>query len=330
MTDKTTELTPIKITNESEAFAVLQAALKGELPDVMLQFENWPVLTIVLKGDGYDSTITSKMAEALVELQHALNRTYARAVYGTRNSNRLTQEDKSAVQFKAKVEKSSSLVTIDLGEFAAKLSQTLIGKMTSTELIVLALGTAAIVASTVAWKMLLKARSEDKKTVVQSQERIGMSAQETQRTQLITQAMTQQASLVHTQHDFDAVRQDILRSVSDADLMRVNGIELSNAEAKSYAATPRTKAEDVQLNGHYMITRVDWSNPEAARVLLASTDHTSEFIATLDTQGLTAEHRELLKQAEWERKRLHFSINATKLRGEVTTAVIVSVEWPKS
>jgi hypothetical protein len=55
------------------------------------------------------------MAVALVDLQHAMNRNYARMVHGTSNSNILTHQTRQSLTFKAKVEKGSSLVKIDLG-----------------------------------------------------------------------------------------------------------------------------------------------------------------------------------------------------------------------
>ena len=73
------------IASEEDAFRFLQLALDQSLSDkpITIEFKNWPLLTISMTGDGYDSTITSHMAQALVELQHAMNRTFARTVRGS-------------------------------------------------------------------------------------------------------------------------------------------------------------------------------------------------------------------------------------------------------
>lgn len=70
------ELTKLTIRSEEEAFALLQKALTNELTDqpYALQFDNWPILTLRFVGEGYNSTITPHIAEALIELQHAMNR----------------------------------------------------------------------------------------------------------------------------------------------------------------------------------------------------------------------------------------------------------------
>lgn len=325
------ELPTLIIASESDAFRYLELALKKQLGSeaVRIEFKDWPVLIIALEGEGYDSTITSRIAEALVELQHAMNRTYARAAHGTGNANSLTAEEKREIQFKAKVEKGSSIIKVELGDFAEKLAAAMVGKMDGTDLVTMVVATAVVTGSVLAYKAFLKHRSEDKKVDLSTQERIALSGEETKRMELMAQAMSQQPRLTATQQDFDDVRHGIVKSVSDATSLSVQGVKLSNGEARTIALTPRTKSEEIQLNGHYMIDKIDWSKQNEARLSLFSTDETLEFTATLNTGNLTEEYKEKLKASEWDRKRLHLSINATRLRGEITTATIVGVAWPE-
>ncbi len=65
------------------------------------------------------------------------------------------------------------------------------------------------------------------------------------------------------------------------------------------------------------------------RLSLWSKDTSIEFNATFKGASLDKAQKEKLKTAEWDRKPLYMQINGTKLRGEITTASIVSVEWPK-
>lgn len=147
---------PLIIASEEDAFRYLQIALDQALGDrpVNLEFKNWPLLSISMTGEGYDSTITPHMAQALVELQHAMNRTFARTVRGSSNPNVLTDAQKQSIEFKAKVEKGSSLVTVDLGEYASALAQGLVGKMDGAQLVMVALGSAVVAGSVVAYKAL--------------------------------------------------------------------------------------------------------------------------------------------------------------------------------
>jgi hypothetical protein len=320
----------ISISSEKDAFKYLQMALDQQLGDrpISIEFKNWPILTISLEGKGYDSTITCHMAEALVELQHAMNRTYARVVRGSGNPNVLTLEQKRTIEFKAKVEKGSSLISVDLGEFATALTTGLVGKMDGTQLVMVTLGTAVVAGSVVAYKAFLKHRSEDRKVELETQVRIGLSQEETNRHTVLAQVMAAQPRLESTRQDFDDARHRIVKSVGDANTLKVQGVELSRVEAKAMASTPRSISEDVQLNGHYRIDKLDWTKVGEVRISVWSTDQSLEFTAKLNTETMTDAQKDKLKGAEWDRGRLHLQVNATKLRGEITTATIVGVEWP--
>ena len=120
----------LKITDDKTAFAALEKALRNELADATynLEFVDWPKITIRLEGPGYSSSITSDVAEAIVEIQTALNRAYSRLVHDNSDSRGLTGAERNNLRFKAKVSKGSSLINIDLGEFAKTLTTELISK----------------------------------------------------------------------------------------------------------------------------------------------------------------------------------------------------------
>ena len=321
----------LTVRSEEEAFALLKRALASELAEqpYALEFENWPILTLRFVGEGYDSTITPHIAEALVELQHAMNRSYARLVHHAGNSNVLTKEERQSIEFKAKVDEGSSLITVDMGDFAETMSAALVGKMTGTELVITILGVAITGGALLAYKAFLAARSEDKKIDQATQQTVQLSEQETQRLQIFATAMADRPALKASHEDFDNVRHDILKSVGDADQLNVQGVALSQEQARKIAITPRARAEDVQLNGNYRIVKLDWSREDEVRIsLVGQGSTTQEFIASMRAHNLTPENIEKLKACEWDRRPVHLSINATVLRGEVTTATIVGVEWP--
>ena len=301
----------------------------GEKP-VKIEFKNWPIIEIKLVGDGYDSTITPDIAEALIEIQHAMNRSYARFVHGSPNARSLTNEERQEIKFKAKVEKGSSLIKIDLGELSTAVTNALVGKMESSHILIAVLGLALIGGSTLAARAYLKHRSEDKKLDAESKKLVALSTEETKRLEIVTRALAAQPKLQHSQEDFDDARREILRSAGDAKTLTLNGIELPNALARQIASTPRATSKDIQLNGSYVIQKIDWQQEGDVRLSLTGSDQQLTFIASLSQDSITAAHREILKTAEWDRKTIYMSINATELRGDVTTARIVSVDWPEN
>lgn len=322
----------IVIKNEQQALEILESALNNAFGDetIELDFKKWPTLTIKLEGKGYESTITPDIAEALVQLQHALNRAYARVAHSTTNARSLTMEEKRDIKFKAKVEKGSSLINVELGDYAEKLTTALAGKMTGQDIVIAVLGTAFIGAGYLSYKAWLKHRAEEKVLSLQTQERVRLSQEETRRLEIVTRALQSKPELAHTVEDFDDVRREIVKSVGDADRLEVQGIEITGDDARKVASTPRTKSEDVQLNGHYIIQKIDWQQPDEVRMSLASTDKGLNINATYRTAlAMDEDQKNKLQKAEWERKALHMQINATRLRGEITSASIVTVEWPK-
>lgn len=324
-------LQTITVTRESDAFELLKDALSNQFSEqnIRLEFVGWPIITLRLVGEGYDSTVTSSMATALVDLQHAMNRTYARMVHGTNNPNVLTHQQRQALAFKAKVEKGSSLINVDLGAYASELTTGLIGKMDGPQVIALVLGTAVTAGSVIAYKAYLKHKSEDKKAELETQEKVKLAQEDTKKFEIMQQAFSKHPQLVYVRQDFDDARHSFLKSVGDADSIEHQGVELSRESARKIISTSRTISEEAQLNGYYLIEKLDWTKEGEVRISVSSTERHLEFIARLKTTALTVAQKETLKSAEWTRTKLHLQINATVLRGEVTSAVIVGVEWEK-
>lgn len=321
----------LRIENEEQAGAYLKRALAGQFEDknVEIEFSNWPIISIRASGAGYDSTITPDMAGALVEIQHAMNRAYARLVHNSANARVLTADERQEIQFKAKVKRGSSLMEINFGEFAEKLTTALVGKMSSTEIVVTILGLAFIGGSTLVMKSYLKDRAEEKKADVELKKLVSLSQQETKRLEIVVEALADRPKLRAVQEDFDESKREVLRSVGDAKSLEINGVEMSNAVVRSISTAQRQKSKEIQLNGSYRIFKLDWQQSDNVRLWIGGGGRDGEFIASLGTETITAEHREMLKEAEWGRKSLYMQINATELRGEITTARIVSVSWPK-
>lgn len=319
------------IDGEDKALRVLEEALQGQFnnQNVDLVFTNWPTIEIRLVGKGYDSTITSDVAEALIEIQNAVNRSYARHVHKSSNARRLTADERQQIKFKAKVKRGSSAIEINLGDFASKLMQELVGKMDSTQVMITVLGVALIGGSALAYKWYLKHQSDDKKIDAETKKTVALSAEETRRLEIVTKALSAQKELKHTREDFDDARLQVLKSVGDATSLTVNGVELPREAANKIATSARSKSKDEQRNGHYLITKIDWQQEEDVRLTLASEDGDETFVASLSQENIKQEHRDILQKAEWERKTIYMSINATVLRGEITTARIVAVSWPR-
>lgn len=316
----------IVVRSEQQAFQLLDQALKNGFGDrpFELKFEGWPILQIRLKGPGYDSTITSDIAEAIIELQRAVNRAYARSVHGSANSRTLTDGERREVQFKAKVKRGSSLLEINLGDFAEKLATAITTKMTPEMLVLTVLGITITGASLLAYKAFLKHRSDDKQIEQATRDRIALSEQETKRMQIMADALTRVPALRHTRDDFDQAREGILRSANNARSIEVNDLEIDSEAARIISTARRTESEEVQLNGNYTILTTDLRQPDEIRLRVQNRDNGKEFFASFKDRTLDRSQVSLLQNAEWSRQAVYLSINARSLRGEITTATVIS------
>lgn len=317
----------IKITSEKIAFEAIEEAMKTGFggDNVKLDFVNWPMLEIKLEGPGYKSTITPDMAFALVQLQKSLNRSYSLLTHGQNSGNRLTDEERRDIQFKATVKDGSSLINVDLGKFAEKLATAVADKMTPELIVITIVSVAALAGSVVAYKAFLKARTDEKTITERGATAIAMSKEETARNQILVDALTKNNHLRVVQENFDIARDDILKGTSDAKTLSVNAVLLDQETVRTAATKKRESSTELQLNGTYFVTETNLRKPDEIRIGLRRAQDGKEFAASFLDHSLDGEQIKLLQEAEWGRTAVFLSINATELRGQITGARVISV-----
>lgn len=315
------------ISNEIDAFHAITKALKQELPDdIKLNFDGWPKITIELEGDGYSSTLTPTIMAALVELQQGLNRTYAKIVLD-RNARHLRDEERQMLEFKAKVEDGCTLITVDLKDYAKNLIENLSGKMSGNQLTVIAVTAITAWASTTVMKSNIESQAAGKQIEEATKKDIQLSVQETERMKIFADAINQNTALLAVQQDARETNLAMLKGVSDAAKIELNGIGLNKDEAKAIATNARATSKEIQLNGNYHVLQVDTSLPDIVKIRVLHLDSKREFIAKFKDDSLDQKQIKLLQEAEWKKPKgkVYLSVNATELRDEITTATIVSV-----
>lgn len=315
------------IRSESQAFEVLEKALANELSDVpfSLKFERWPVLKIKLEGPGFESTINTDIAQALIDIQASVNRAYARAVHNLPDSRGLTAEERKQLQFQAKVKQGSSIIEVNLGEFAEKLATGIASKMTPEMFAITVIGVALTGAGFLAYKQFLKHKSSDKQIEQEVRSRMIMTQEETRRLEVFADAMVRSATVRHASEDFDAARNEIVRAGRNADSLTVNSISIDSATARTIGTAHRSESIEVQLNGNYTILSVDVSRPDEIKLRVQNRNDGRDFSASFQDQSLDQSQITLLQAAEWSRNPVYLSINARILRGEITVATVVAV-----
>lgn len=320
---------PTLIENDQDAEKLLQAALDNKLDNRSAQFDfsAWPTVEIKLEGPQFQGTITAAAAQTVLDYQRAIDHAYLKLVKP--GGKRLSVEEKRQVAIKAKVTKSSTLLTIDFNAALTQLSNQLIGKMTPEQLVITILGLGLIAGGTVVAKAYFNARSAKLVKEKELASQLALSREESNRLEIVTRAMASQSKLMALKEDFDDARDTGLRSAADATALTFEGIKLTPGQAASLAREPRTKSVELQLNGTYLITGVTWSDEDEVTLDLRATDRSLEFKATLSTVSLLQKDKDLIAKAEWSRTAVYLSINGKKLRDEIVSATVVGFDWEK-
>lgn len=233
--------TAISIGNETSAWEYIKEALEGKYDNevVELDFENWPLFHINIKGDRYNSTITASLMKSLVELQSHLNRVYAEVVYG-KSAKSLTAEERAALEIVFKVEQGSSNVVADLSGFFAELGKSAMEKMTGKQVVTVVLGAAAIWGASSAFSSYLQ---DQQKTQA-----------EQNRHEITKKLLEQQPKLLQIQNEQVATFTNILKSVPDAQQVQFDQTVITNDEMGIITRSERQASELKRLDGEYLIS----------------------------------------------------------------------------
>ena len=85
-----------EIRNEEDFLAALEAVERDDaaFAEDGIQFVEWPRYEVTIRGEDFDGGVPTRVMPAFVRLQRALNRAYARNVYGD-EKKRLSQESEN-------------------------------------------------------------------------------------------------------------------------------------------------------------------------------------------------------------------------------------------
>jgi hypothetical protein len=320
----------LRINSEKAAIDALRGALEQrfEGETVKLDFDDWPTIRLKYTGEKFDGTITPDIAQAIVDVQEALNRTYTLAVYNTSSLRALPDDDRRALQIVASVDEGSSLVEINLGSWAEAFGTALVGKMTGTEIVLTVLGAAVVLSSAWAFKAHLKNRSAEKKLEMENEQRFALSQEETRRLEIVAKAGAASSVVREAQGFAESARDSLLRSAFDASALEIQGqLTITGDEARRTYRFKRREPLEVQLNGNYFIRSFTWADDfQSARVRVEREEDRRVFNADLSVLSLTADQKARFKDATFDNVRVHLGVNATVLDDQVTTAKIVSVD----
>ncbi len=318
-----TAVTTLPVFNEEDAWSLLQAALAGKLPDDTFEIDmgDWADIHFHFKGPALNSTLTTSMMEAFIELQNNIYRVYAKLHHDSGTARTLTADEKHALNILIQVSPGSTQTKAILKDVVKKLVQGAVNKMQARHYVIIAMSGILALTSRSMWKDYLSVQSEAKKADLH----IALSKEESRKLEIFSDAMKQVPHVASIKSDADEFRNKVLKTSKSADNIVIAGQEISKDQAKLLVRSTRSSAAEVQLNGEYRILKVDSSRSEF-RVELLGADGKPFWADLQDITIAKERNKELIQAAEWNKKPIYLLVNGTAVRGEITTAKIIDVK----
>ena len=311
------------IRSEEDAWQVLEKAVNGEeFPDnLLLRFDGWPSFKLDVSGRDWHSTVPTRVMPSLLEVQKDINRAYAHIRYDDFNLRRLKEEERDDLEVVVKVKEGSSVFDADLWNQFSRMAEAAVVRMSGDQIVISVLGVALTIMAPVMFKAWLASREKDR----EEETRVQLSKEETQRLQVMAEAMRQHPPLEVVRDDAVATTNKLLKVARPGDNIEMKGVQIPAEEAQELAQPERERAKEIELEGDF-------------RVLGNRTDKGAGFRVTVQriADGLTVsadvlaelawDQKEAIQQAEWSKTAVHLEIRAEMLRETFSRAVVLSAK----
>lgn len=315
----------IIIKSEEDAWKWLKEAAseKPELDEVLnIKFEGWPVLGLHYSGRDFDSSVPTRIMPPLLEAQKEIHRLYCQLRYGDQNLRKLKYDDRQKLELNIKVKKGSSKYDTNLSEILTEAAKAAVTNMDSAHILYSIIAIALSWGSTVAWKSWLAHQEKQSET----ESRVKMSSLEKEKLELLTQVHKKDPQLRELSKGVDNFRNDSLHQLKPNDSFTVPGsdMEVDGDYASDITTKPRVQSKEIRIDGEFIIQSVVSGETKGFKVKVKRVLDGKDINVTIPEEILTGDLKAILKNNEWDKKPFLMQVNAKELRGEITSATLVS------
>ncbi|SDD22376.1 hypothetical protein SAMN05216345_10722 [Cupriavidus sp. YR651] len=225
----------MRISSEEDAWRYLERYLEtGDATRPL--FENWPTMSIIIRGEDYLGSITASQMDAFLEFQKTLNRAYAAISRGHFDGRYLSDEEEEELVLRTEVREGSSIFETDLSPFVKALSM-VVSTASPTEVIVAAVLIPLVLTSPIVVKSFFEGRARELEL---KNQRALIDALASRNAEETEQGKTYQKVLRKLSRKFPALegmvpqlrraQLTLLTSLQDADTAQINGVTISRDE----------------------------------------------------------------------------------------------------
>lgn len=328
------------ISDEQSAVLLLEQLLQDDI-DIdfsSVQFKGWGDFTIRLTGEKFDNSLTPTVMRGIIELQQALYRSYALAVYNDENPNRLTKQERQQLELRVEVKKGSSLINIDVDQAIGEILTAAVSKMSSGHLLAAIILIGILFFGKTVWVRHIEKSQAIKEKELENDNMRAVLEQMNKQTQILQEGNQKtldvlekaikeipQSSQLH--HIANQAQHELLRSTKYADTVNIDqAVEMTGESAEYFTQSARKTWQNVRLDGKYRLLKVDSTNVRERKVHLENVTTKDVFWATLTDESMDKKHINNLSNAEWSLHPVGLQIAAKSLDGKLKDAQIIGVE----
>lgn len=309
------------IRSEDDAWRALEDALSQNVNTNIgsVRFDGWPVFRVDVHGRDWHQTVPTRAMPPLLEVQDVLNRAYAQIRYDEPNTRRLTGEERDTLELVVRVDKGSSDLSADIAQQLGHVAQEAFLRMNGVEAVITVISIGLLIAAPVTLKIWLNERRAARR--LESQERL--SHEETERTKVLANALTQQQQLTSVRDDIQAATSKLLKATRSGDTLRVGDISLESSEAHELAQPERERAKDIELSGRFLIIGNRTDLADGFRVTVKRLADGQELRADVPLE-LPQLQRDVIQHAEWAKTPVDLVIAGQSLHEKIARATVIS------
>lgn len=333
MTDVVNE-SKLIIASDEDAIELMKKALAGEYDDTVfqLEFDNWPVLDVRMKGERYHHSLPTSAMVAFIELQDSLNRIYADLVYNG-DLRSLSSDDKELIELVFIIEEGSTKIKANFTGFLNKLGDAVqdTNNFRSAVILVAGLGVAGM-GTFLGDSYFDNQMTVDLAQIKQKADASGDAA-ETERLNITVNALSESHKLLASVVSVHDAKKAIVASAPDAEEVTLGEKVFDTAQINALTQSTRTQTTVINSSAAFIIDGIKGYSVDDGKntlVMLKNVRTGEVFSANFDktnTDNFAFNDVDRLFKAFRENKEINLSVNRrTKPNGEVTKSTIVSIK----
>ncbi|MFC3676693.1 hypothetical protein [Ferrovibrio xuzhouensis] len=303
----------------------------GQLGPTTIRVSGWNPTILRFPDEPINHSLTRHTARALSEFYDALEKSYALVKHGTTNRNRLTAEDKAALDdIKIVIMKGSTGAEAP-DSTVEDFFKSLVGKMTDKQVFIIAALAVLLYFGVTPFTEHVKQTAEVKKVEIESTTRLEMSKEETRRLEIMASAVARAPVAKQLAEEAGEAHIALLKSAGKAEQAEVHGLPLTGEEARKLLSNDKQDGIGKPLDGRFEVVDINNEIDGGFRVRFKKkTDGEKVVVTVRRIEVPTEDIANLLWALDHPGAELDVKANAYYVNNEIDKAFLVRAARVKS